>query len=150
MATGYLVLRDRVGYLNWDGWFLYAAFCDTGTDQGLVKIGISRTPLKRAVALMHGSPFRINALLWTMAGKRPVAQRLEARLKRAFQDRNTRGEWFQFNFADKGDKEVFHAATRLAYRMEVGGELKWDKASQDVIDREARKSLDQLKRLGQK
>ncbi len=82
------------------GCYTYMAMCSDG-DAIHVKIGLSQEPHKRALTLFHNSPLVIEVMALVDLPSRPVAQKLERELHRAFKAHRTNGEWFIFTAADK-------------------------------------------------
>jgi len=115
--------------LSLAGWSLYAALTEMPSGDGLVKIGISTSPLQRLYSVHCGSPFPVGMAVWAYVGTKSQAMRAENRLKRRFAERQTRGEWFTFDFSSPADKEEFHSACRAAYAKATGRLLEWRKVS---------------------
>lgn len=126
---------DRNGRMRHlvEGWFLYAAFIRPSTDESLVKIGISTKPFERLFSIHSGAPFPVEVALWTEVGSTSVTRRLEAEVKRALADRNTRGEWFRFDLTSVADKRAFHDTLNEAYLRHTGKVLQWQKTSGEQI-----------------
>lgn len=118
---------SRHGITYPDAWFVYAGLADTGKPIGLVKVGISVVPLDRLVTVHCNSPYPIRAAMWAMVGGRTQAARAESRIKKAFADKKTRGEWFEFDFTDAESKRRFNSTMRALCEIEAGMKLKWTK-----------------------
>lgn len=114
---------------DFDLWFLYAAFTRPAEADALVKIGITKVPLDRFFEVHATSPFPVEIALWVDVGDASRVRKLEAAVKRAFADRNTRGEWFRFNLREASDKRAFHDTLRLLFLEHTGRVLTWKKST---------------------
>lgn len=84
--------------------FVYAA-C---TEDGYVKIGISRAPFERIYAIHCGSPSPVRAAQWVWVGSLGMGREIEKRMRKEWDQRHTRGEWYLFDYSDPADKRDFH------------------------------------------
>lgn len=91
----------------------------------LVKVGISTAPMKRIIAVHHGSPFRVAYAAFTAlyAGK-AKAERVESRILDHFREYRTRGEWLMLPNSDEMKGE-FSARTRAIIAGETGRPVDW-------------------------
>jgi hypothetical protein len=120
---------DRDGRLRTlEHWALYAAFAHSGSG-GLIKVGISQSVLKRIYDVHCGSPYPIEAALWTHVGSKRQAISAEKTIKRRLAEMRTRGEWFGVDFSDKTQKEFFHATCKAAYMRATAKPLSWNRTS---------------------
>lgn len=119
---------------TYEAWRLYALFCMRTPSDAVVKIGVSSIVYQRMLSLKTGMPYPMGVCLHASVGDRSQAARFEAALHRAFADRNTRGEWFEFNLADPVDKFAFHNTMNAVFRSMFVGELKWDKITPEQLD----------------
>lgn len=118
---------------DFDMWFLYAAFTRPASASALVKVGITKTPLDRFFEIHSGSPFPVEVALWVDVGDSSKVRKLEAAVHRAFASRNTRGEWFQFDLSNEGDKAEFHSTLRKLFLEHTGRRLIWKKSTLSQI-----------------
>lgn len=114
-------------------WFIYACITRVHGDDALIKVGITSKPLARFFAIHCGSPFPVDVALWCPAGDRSRAARIEAGVKKAFEEKNTRGEWFRFDLSSEADKEFFHNTIRRIYRHVMKKPLEWKKTPGKTI-----------------
>lgn len=105
----------RMAHAILDAVFLYVA-C---TAEGFVKVGISRVPAERLYDVHCGSPSPIKAIQWVWIGSLKAGRDLEAQIRREWKDRNSRGEWYRFDYSKPEDKREFHDT--LAAVLEVAG-----------------------------
>lgn len=112
-----------------DCWAVYAAFANPRGEKGLVKVGMTTRPLRRIHEVHCGSPYGIEVALWSLVGAKRQALSVERTIHNRLADKKTRGEWFEFDFADPADKELFHAVTKAAYARATGKPLKWSRVS---------------------
>lgn len=124
--------RHDVEYLN--AWFVYAALGDTGRPVFVAKIGISTTPLKRMAQVHMNSPYPIVAGMWAMVGGQAQARRAESRIKKAFADRSTRGEWFEFDQTKDEDKRRFNFTVKSLCAAAANRELEWHRVQKREIE----------------
>lgn len=103
--------------------FVYAA-C---TEDGYVKVGISRVPFERIYSIHCGSPSPVRAAQWTWVGSLHMGKRIEEEVKKAWANRNTRGEWYRFDYSSKADKADFHDTLSAIVEVVTGREPKWDR-----------------------
>jgi hypothetical protein len=108
-----------------DAYFVYAAF----TGEGYIKVGISRIPFERIAAVHSNSPFPVEAAIWSWIGSKYLARRIEKQLKALWADRNTRGEWYRFDYADEADKRLFFGTINAVVEAVVGERPTWQKKS---------------------
>ncbi len=112
-----------------DAVFLYAAF----TEEGLVKVGISRIPHERIASIHATCPFPIRAAMWAWVGSVAVGRQIEGDLAILWKRRNTRGEWYQFDYA--ADKREFHDVLNAVFEHRCGERADWTRHSQEEIKR---------------
>lgn len=124
--------RHGVEYL--DAWFVYAALADTGRPVFLVKVGVSCLPLKRIAQVHMSSPHPITAAMWAMVGGKSEAMRAEARIKKAFSDRRTRGEWFEFDKTSQADKDRFNFTVRSMCASVAAFKPSWHRVEKKDLD----------------
>lgn len=108
-------------------WHIYALFLEPNPGEFLVKIGCSTDPLTRIEAYRQGLPFK-PTILWACANGRRSAFKMEHRLHKLFEGRNTFGEWFKFTM---DDKQIFHDATKTEFLAATGKELEWNVTNGD-------------------
>lgn len=101
--------------------FIYAAF----TEEGYVKVGISRIPRDRVLEVHHNSPFPIVAAMWAWVGSKDLAEGMERDLKAVWKERNTRGEWYKFDYQE--DKRSFHDVINLVFKSRTKRDAEWQK-----------------------
>lgn len=116
---------SRHGITYTDAWSLYVAMTDTGRDIGVVKIGVSTIPLDRILAINHSCPYPIIAAKWSFVRSKAIAWKIESRIKKAFADKNTRGEWFEFDYTSETDKRRLNDTVSAMYMMEAGIKPDW-------------------------
>lgn len=116
-----------------EDWYIYAAFTAAPDGSGLVKIGVSKRPMKRMGAIRHGCPFPLKVALFAKVGHKRFAFGVEASIHNALKARRTRGEWFRFDYASPDDKAVFHHATKGAYLEWVKKPLAWSRVPESVL-----------------
>ena len=109
--------------------FVYCAF----TRDGYVKVGISRTPFERIATIHAGSPSPVQAAQWTWVGSLTVGTRIEKELKKLWDDRNTRGEWYKFDYTSAEDKADFHYILNSTVEHFSGSPPEWKKLSQKGV-----------------
>lgn len=117
----------------YEHWRIYALFCMRTPTDAVVKIGASSIVYDRLLSLQAGLPFRIGVCLHAPVGERGHTMEVEAALHKAFKERNTRGEWFEFDLADPTAKSEFHDTTKAIYERMVGNPLKWDKITAEQL-----------------
>lgn len=110
-------------------WHIYAVVCESGSDNFVVKIGVSSEPFNRYGQLLTAIPFK-SVMLYAPVGARKRAYTLERILHRGFSSRNTKGEWFLFKL---DEKQIFHDSFKEIYKRSVGKELAWEKITQDRL-----------------
>lgn len=103
--------------------FLYAA-C---TEAGFVKVGISGTPFERLYQIHCGSPSPVRAAQWVWIGSINIARDLERTIRREWAARNTRGEWYQFDYSKPQDKADFHDTLSAAVEAATGKPPAWER-----------------------
>lgn len=106
-----------------DGWFVYCAF--TATEHGLVKIGISEVPHNRLADIHHNCPFPIEKAMWSFVGRKKRARATESAIHKAFRNRNTRGEWFKFDYTKEEDKREFHDMMNACFVAQTKDKPQW-------------------------
>lgn len=116
-----------------DTWFLYVIFTETPDGMGLLKVGVTQSPLERVQAIRQGSPLPLKAAIFCEAGNKKVAFGIEAGIHALFKQRRTRGEWFRFDYADPTDKQCFHQGTKTVYTLFTKRQLSWAKVSEAVL-----------------
>ena len=107
--------------------FLYAAF----TGKGLVKVGISRVPYERVATIHMNSPYPIKAAMWAWVGDLNAGRAIERDLKALWKSRNTRGEWYEFDYDQ--DKAEFHGAMNGVFAKNCRRKAEWTKHGSDEI-----------------
>lgn len=118
---------------DFDIWFLYAAFTRLTPTEALVKVGITKVPLDRFFEVHSTSPFPVEVALWVDVGDSSKVRKLEAAVKRAFAERNTRGEWFRFNLSEAADKAFFHQTMRSKFLEHTGRVLEWKRSTLEQV-----------------
>lgn len=101
--------------------FVYAA-C---TEDGYVKVGISRTPFERIYQIHCGSPSPVRAAQWVWIGSLQSGQEIEKRIRKEWASRHTRGEWYQFDYSDAADKRDFHDTLGAVVEVVTGKVPEW-------------------------
>ncbi len=129
--TGGRFTRNGIQYNN--AWFLYAALADTRRAEFVVKVGVSTVPLKRMADIHMGSPYPIVAGMWALVGGRSKAMKAESRVKKAFSDRRTRGEWFEFDSTNPADRERFNRTMRTMAEIEAGRPVQFQRVTQERL-----------------
>lgn len=130
MTINYIKHFDSQGRLrNLADWCVYAAFAQIPGSGGIVKVGISQSPLRRIYEVHCGSPFGIEAAMWAHVGEKRRALSIERSIKHRFAGNRTRGEWYCFDFASETDKKFFHATFHRAYMRATGQPLEWRKTT---------------------
>lgn len=104
-----------------NAYFLYAAM----TADGVVKVGISSVPCERVAHIHANSPFPIKAVMWTWVGSAFNARSIEKRLKELWRKRNTRGEWFRFDFNDPDEVSLFYMTITAVVEAQTGKPAEW-------------------------
>lgn len=112
-----------------EGWFVYCAF--TATEHGLVKIGISEVPQNRLAEIHHNSPFPIKRAVWSFVGRKNKTRELERSLHYAFRHRNTRGEWFKFDYSKPDDKAEFNTIMKACFIRQTGKAPDWKECNEE-------------------
>ena len=112
--------------------FLYVAF----TDKGLVKVGISRVPYERVATVHMNSPFPVRAAMWAWVGSLHAGRAIEKDLKAEWKERNTRGEWYEFDYSK--DKPEFHQAINSVFRKNCRRDAEWTKHDEAEIKKMVR------------
>jgi hypothetical protein len=134
MTINYIKHFDSQGRLrNLSDWCIYSAFANLPDGGGIVKVGISQSPLRRIYNVHCGSPFEIEAALWAHVGTKESALSIERSVKYRFASHRTRGEWFSFDFASQDEKQFFHATFHRAYMRTTGRRLAWRKTTIEKI-----------------
>lgn len=133
MSMHKLDIYDAGRLRTLESWRLYALFCMRSQTEAVVKIGISSIVYQRLLSLKAGMPYPMGVCLHASIGDRGQARRFEAALHRAFDYRNTRGEWFEFNLADPVDKFAFHNTVNAVFRSYFVGDLKWEKITPEQL-----------------
>lgn len=128
-------------YAVMDAVFLYAA-C---TVDGFVKVGISRTPYKRIYAIHCNSPSPVRAAQWVWVGSLALGRQIERLVKVDWADRNTRGEWYRFDYSQPADKAAFHDTLAAMFEVVTGEKPAWEKLGPEKI---GELLLDQAKEQG--
>lgn len=103
--------------------FVYAA-C---TEDGFVKIGISRTPYDRIYSIHCGSPSPVRAAQWVWVGSLSKGQEIEKRVRKEWEGRHTRGEWYRFDYSAEADKRDFHDTLSAVVEVVTGAKPEWNK-----------------------
>ena len=86
-----------------DAVFLYAAL----TEHGFVKVGISRKPYERIYQIHCNSPSQVMAAQWVWVGGVGLGRKIESAVRARWKKRNTRGEWYWFDYENSSDKIEF-------------------------------------------
>ena len=116
-----------------DAWFVYLFFCVSSHPAGLVKIGVSKTPLFRLADIQTNSAFPMQSGMYVVAGTESCAKRIESEAKKAWAHRNTRGEWFTFTFGDPFVREETESIINAVYYRHVGRPLRWSRVSPEQV-----------------
>lgn len=109
--------------------FLYAA-C---TEEGFVKVGISRTPFERIYDIHCGSPSPVRAAQWVWVGSLQCGREMERRIAKEWASRNTRGEWYRFDYALPQDKRDFHDTLSAVFEVVAGFPPKWERLGPERV-----------------
>jgi len=125
----------RHGVTYTDAWFLYAVLADTRRPIFVAKVGISTTPLRRIAAVHEASPFPIVAGIWAMVGGRSAAASAEARIRKAFSDRRTQADWYEFDQTSHDDRSRFNLTIRSLAAAAAHRPLEWHRLQQGEIQR---------------
>lgn len=105
-------------------WALYVAQ-GAGEGYGVVKVGVTMDPTRRARTLDGSSPFPLERFAWSKCGDKDTAHALEAFIHRGLKARRLPGEWFRFDFTSADDKALFNRTVQQAYTAMTGRPLKW-------------------------
>lgn len=108
-----------------DPWALYVALVEND-ERGLVKIGVTMDPVRRAQDMDAKGPHVLARFKWAWVGGKEVAHRLEAYVHRGFAGRRLPGESFAFDFRSPEDKRCFNATVQQAYEALVERPLLWN------------------------
>jgi hypothetical protein len=103
--------------------FLYAA-C---TEDGFVKVGISRTPFERLYQIHCGSPSPVRAAQWVYVGSLNKGREIEKRVRKEWNSRHTRGEWYRFDYSQESEKRDFHDTLSAVYEVVTNIAPVWEK-----------------------
>lgn len=109
--------------------FVYAA-C---TEDGYVKVGISRTPFDRIYQVHCASPSPVRAAQWVWVGSLPMGRQIEREVKKAWERRNTRGEWYRFDYSKPEDKRDFHDTLSAIVEVVTGVAPAWERLKPDKM-----------------
>lgn len=129
MSIARLPIYDRKGRLRrphqHDLWAIYAAFCH-GDEGGLVKVGVSAAPMRRAYAIHSNCPYPLETFVWCWAGRKDMTYQAEAFVHKQFAARQTRGEWFRFDYSEPADKREFNDTMKQTFQAVTGKALRWN------------------------
>lgn len=103
--------------------FLYAA-C---TEDGFVKVGISRTPFERLYQIHCGSPSPVLAAQWVYVGSLNKGREIEKRVRKEWDGRHTRGEWYRFDYSQESEKRDFHDTLSAVYEVVTNTAPAWER-----------------------
>jgi hypothetical protein len=103
--------------------FVYAA-C---TEDGFVKVGVSRTPFDRIYQIHCGSPSPVRAAQWVYIGSIQKGREIEKRVRKEWDARHTRGEWYRFDYSIEADKRDFHDTLGAVVEVVTGIKPAWEK-----------------------
>ncbi|PPU07798.1 GIY-YIG nuclease family protein [Xanthomonas arboricola pv. corylina] len=103
--------------------FVYAA-C---TEDGYVKVGISRTPFDRIYDIHCNSPSPVRAAQWVWVGSKQWAMRIEKMVCSEWTHRRTRGEWYWFDYANPTDKQEFHDTLSAVVEVVTKKRPEWNR-----------------------
>ena len=117
---------------------VYALFCEGVDDQGFIKLGHSTRIGQRLSALLTGCPLAVKMIGVIEFGMQIEAVRVETALHNQFVERNTRGEWFQFDFKSAADKAAFNDGCRRVF-AEHGVKEWWTKISTEALRKHGRR-----------
>lgn len=132
----------RNGIIYTDAWSVYVAMTDTGRDIGVVKIGVSTIPLDRILTIHHSCPYPVIAAKWAFVRSKAIAWKIESRIKKAFADKNTRGEWFEFDYSSEADKRRLNDTVSMMFMLEVGAKPDWKSLdTKTMMERSAEKII---------
>jgi hypothetical protein len=109
--------------------FVYAA-C---TEDGFVKVGISRTPYHRIYQIHCGSPSPVRAAQWVWVGSLNFGRRIEQKVRKEWRSRHTRGEWYRFDYSDPADKRDFHDTLGAVVQAVTGKAPEWNKLNSQAM-----------------
>lgn len=109
--------------------FIYAAF----TDAGYVKVGMSRTPFERIYAVHISSPSPVRAAQWVWIGSLNVARQIERDVRSEWRARNTRGEWYYFDYSKPEEKREFHDTLSAIVEVRIGRAPEWEKLGPEKV-----------------
>lgn len=109
--------------------FVYAA-C---TEDGFVKVGISRAPFERIYSIHCGSPSRVRAAQWTWVGSLQRGRRIEKLVRKEWDRRHTRGEWYRFDYSDPAEKRDFHDTLGAVVEVVTGAVPKWERLGPEKV-----------------
>lgn len=114
-----------------EGWFVYCAF--TATEHGLVKIGISEVPHKRLAEIHQNCPFPIERAMWSFVGRKNKARATERAIHGVFHHRQTRGEWFRFDYTKQEDKREFHDRLNSCFLAQTKDKPQWKQCTVEEV-----------------
>ncbi|WP_414554757.1 GIY-YIG nuclease family protein [Stenotrophomonas forensis] len=103
--------------------FVYAA-C---TEDGFVKVGISRTPYDRIYQVHCGSPSPVKAAQWVWVGSLKKGREIERRIRKEWDARHCRGEWYRFDYSKGEDKRDFHDTLGAVVEVVTGVAPEWNR-----------------------
>jgi hypothetical protein len=110
--------------------FLYAA-C---TAEGFVKVGISRAPFERIYTVHVGSPSPVRAAQWVWIGSLSMGHEIERAIRKEWASRNTRGEWYRFDYSKPADKADFHDTLSAVVEVVTGKAPNWERLRPERVD----------------
>lgn len=109
--------------------FVYAA-C---TEAGYVKVGISGAPLERVYQIHLGSPSPVKAAQWVYIGSFQNGRKVEKLIKQQWKSRNSRGEWYLFDYSIQADKQDFHDTLAAVIEVVTGSKPQWEKIGPEKV-----------------
>jgi hypothetical protein len=139
MSSASFVANRMLG----DAHFLYTAFAPiqrnqrdpakrSAANEVLVKVGISRTPMNRLMAIHHNSPFRVELAAFAPAGWKRTAQLAEKRILACFREYRTRGEWLMLP-CTPDMKAQFAKKARVILGDVTGAPVTWTRVTNQQI-----------------
>ena len=127
------LLYERNGRIRHvENWRVYALFCMRDDGVALVKVGISSIIYDRIVQLLPGLMYPLEEVRHLHIGDRKDAATFEATIHRLLKEKNTRGEWFEFDTKSADDKTLFNGAFQRAWAVHMprgSGLMKWERIS---------------------
>ncbi len=116
--------------------FLYAA-C---TADGYVKVGISGAPYERLYQIHCGSPSPVRAAQWVWIGSINLARDIEKKIRKEWEARHCRGEWYRFDYSKPEDKRDFHDTLSAVVEVIIGKAPEWERLKPEKVAEMLRQS----------